>query len=186
MPSQSNGAGPAPGAGERTRLAYVTRTENISCAHRLHSPYLSEDENAELYGKCNNPNGHGHNYRISATVRGPVDSRTGMVVNITDLKAAMNNVLANLDHKNLDKDVEWFMGGPLKSKASSTASATNGTHEGWVPRTSTTEMLAIYLWDSLELELEKALGTTAAHVSLFEVKIDETEKNTVVYRGETI
>jgi 6-pyruvoyltetrahydropterin/6-carboxytetrahydropterin synthase len=167
-------------------MAYVTRTESISCAHRLHSPYLSEAENADLYDKCNNPNGHGHNYRVSATVRGPVDPRTGMVVNITDLKAAMGNVLATLDHKNLDKDVEWFMGGPLTTKGSNTAATANGTREGWISRTSTTEMLAIYIWDSLELELVAALGSTAGRVSLFEVKINETDKNSVVYRGETV
>lgn len=73
------------------------------------SSALSEEENLELFGKCASTNGHGHNYIVTATVRGPVDSVTGMVINIVDLKKAMElTVMQTLDHKNLDKDVPYF------------------------------------------------------------------------------
>lgn len=75
----------------------------------VHSPLLSDDENKKVYGKCNNPNGHGHNYTVKVTLRGPLDPKTGMVMNITELKNYINKVvMENLDHKNLDKDVNYF------------------------------------------------------------------------------
>ncbi|XP_064474574.1 6-pyruvoyl tetrahydrobiopterin synthase-like isoform X5 [Ornithodoros turicata] len=66
----SSGDGSAP-------LVSVTRIETFSACHRLHSPFLSDEENRELYGKCNNPNGHGHNYKLEVTLRGEVDPTTG-------------------------------------------------------------------------------------------------------------
>uniref|UniRef100_A0A1B0A1K0 6-pyruvoyl tetrahydrobiopterin synthase n=1 Tax=Glossina pallidipes TaxID=7398 RepID=A0A1B0A1K0_GLOPL len=90
-------------------VALLTRKETFSACHRLHSKHLSDEENAEIYGKCNNPNGHGHNYTVEVTVRGPIEKRTGMVMNITDIKLAMDAVIfKQLDHKNLDKDVDYF------------------------------------------------------------------------------
>ncbi len=69
---------------------------------------LSEEENEQLYGKCARVSGHGHNYVVKATVRGPVDN-TGMVMNIVDLKSAMEeSIMKPLDHRNLDKDVPFF------------------------------------------------------------------------------
>lgn len=73
------------------------------------SPHLSDEVNQQIYGKCNNPNGHGHNYTVEITLRGPVDPQTGMVMNISDLKDHMDHtIMKNLDHKNLDKDVAFF------------------------------------------------------------------------------
>ena len=73
------------------------------------SPALSEEVNQELFGKCAHINGHGHNYVVKATVRGPVDMVTGMVMNIVDLKQAMDeSIMKKLDHRNLDKDVPYF------------------------------------------------------------------------------
>lgn len=75
----------------------------------LHSPHLSDAINEQIYGKCNNPNGHGHNYTVEITLRGPIDPKTGMVMNIADLKDHMDHtIMKNLDHKNLDKDVAFF------------------------------------------------------------------------------
>ena len=64
----------------------VTKAVTLSACHRLHSRHLSESENLAIFGKCNHPNYHGHNYRIEVTVRGPLDPRTGFALNISDLK----------------------------------------------------------------------------------------------------
>lgn len=136
------------------RVAYITRVQSFSACHRLHSPALSEEENKKVFGKCNNPNGHGHNYKAEVTLRGKIDAATGMVMNLTDLKRCIEDVImAPLDHKNLDKDVPYF---------------TNVV--------STTENLAVYIWDHMVEQLPEGL--------LYEVKIHETDKNIVVYRGE--
>ncbi|XP_051153209.1 6-pyruvoyl tetrahydrobiopterin synthase [Leptopilina boulardi] len=137
------------------KIAYLTRKEHISSSHRLHSSQLSDEENKKIYGKCNNFWGHGHNYTVEVTVKGPVDPITGMVMNITDLSHYMNDVLmTRLDHKNLDKDVPYF--------------------ESIV---STSENVAIYIFDELKKLLPKP-------ELLYEVKLYETDKNIVIYRGE--
>ncbi|CAH4031320.1 6-pyruvoyl tetrahydrobiopterin synthase [Pieris brassicae] len=134
----------------------ITRRETFSSCHRLHSPFLGDEENKKLYGKCNNPNGHGHNYVVLVTVKGPVDPQTGMVMNVHDLKQYMKDAIMDpLDHKNLDQDVPYF-----KSVV------------------STTENLAIFIWDQLQKLMPKPQ-------LLHEVKILETEKNHVVYHGGT-
>lgn len=133
----------------------LSRRETFSASHRLHAPQLSEEANRELYGKCNNPNGHGHNYTIEVLLKGQVDAVTGMVMNLVELKQIMHKaVLEPLDHKNLDKDVEWFR-----------------------DRVSTTENLAIYCWQRLT-DLLSPPGL------LHEVRVHETENNVVIYRGE--
>ncbi|KAM4646213.1 6-pyruvoyl tetrahydrobiopterin synthase isoform 5-T5 [Amazona ochrocephala] len=103
------GPGMAPPA---ARLARVSRAVTFSACHRLHSKSLSNEENRKLFGKCNNPNGHGHNYKVIVTVRGEVsviDPVSGMVINLTDLKEYMQEaIMEPLDHKNLDKDVPYF------------------------------------------------------------------------------
>ncbi|XP_070621683.1 6-pyruvoyl tetrahydrobiopterin synthase-like isoform X2 [Erythrolamprus reginae] len=91
------------------RRARVSRCAAFSASHRLHSPLLSDEENLKLFGKCNNPNGHGHNYKVEVTVQGEIDPLTGMVINLTDLKDYMEEtIMGPLDHKNLDKDVPYF------------------------------------------------------------------------------
>jgi 6-pyruvoyltetrahydropterin/6-carboxytetrahydropterin synthase len=85
--------------------AYFTRAYTISASHRLHSDALSAEENCATYGKCNNPHGHGHNYRIEVTVGGPVDAATGMVINMAALDDVMRKtVLDRFDHMNLNLD----------------------------------------------------------------------------------
>jgi 6-pyruvoyltetrahydropterin/6-carboxytetrahydropterin synthase len=87
---------------------FVTRRYQFSCSHRLHSSLLSESENALVYGKCNNPYGHGHNYVLRVTARGPAD-RAGQAVNIQLLDHLVEReILEVLDHRNLNSDVDWF------------------------------------------------------------------------------
>ncbi|XP_055509699.1 6-pyruvoyl tetrahydrobiopterin synthase isoform X1 [Leucoraja erinacea] len=138
----------------RRRLLRLTRVESFCAAHRLHSNFLSAEDNKRIFGKCNNPNGHGHNYKVEVTVCGEVNPVTGMVMNITELKEHMQEVIMKqLDHKNLDKDVPFF--------------ANN---------VSTAENIAIYIWENLQTLLPPKL--------LYEVKVYETDKNIVVYHGE--
>lgn len=132
----------------------VTRKAHFSAAHYLRSVYLSESENRDLYGKCYNT--HGHNYTVEATVKGKVDQRTGMVLNITELAQAMEAVVKQLDHKHIDSDVPYFRDRVV----------------------STTENLTVFIWS----ELEQALRHSTA--SLVEVLVHETEKNKFSYRGE--
>jgi len=83
--------------------AYLTRRYRFSASHRLHSEAMSEAENRETYGKCNNPHGHGHNYFLEVTVSGPVDETTGMVCNLIDLDGyVQREVLERLDIQNLN------------------------------------------------------------------------------------
>lgn len=136
---------------------YLTRRETFSACHRLHSKHLSDAENLKIFDKCNNINGHGHNYTVEVTVKGPIDDKTGMVMNISDLKKIINQaVMIPLDHKNIDLDVEYF--------------AQNGI-------VSTTENVTIFIWKGIVENLPK-------NVCLDQVKVWETEKNIVVYKGE--
>lgn len=83
--------------------AYLTRRYWFSASHRLHSDEMSAQENQAIYGKCNNPYGHGHNYALEVTVAGPVDARTGMVCNLADLDAFVKeNILEPFGHENLN------------------------------------------------------------------------------------
>lgn len=140
---------------KKPRTVCLTRIEKFSACHRLHSIQLSEEENKEIFGKCNNPNGHGHNYKVEVTLKGQVDPVTGMVINLTDLKEYMKKaIMVPLDHKHLDLDVDYFK-----------------------DVVSTTENVAIYIWDQMKALLPDPN-------LLYEVKIHETDNNIVVYRGE--
>jgi 6-pyruvoyltetrahydropterin/6-carboxytetrahydropterin synthase len=84
-------------------IAHLSRRYLFSASHRLHNDSMSPEENQSIYGKCNNPYGHGHNYTIQITVSGPVDPHTGMVCNLVDLDAFIEGeVLARYDHQNLN------------------------------------------------------------------------------------
>ncbi|KAK2144955.1 hypothetical protein LSH36_716g01117 [Paralvinella palmiformis] len=136
-------------------VLYISRTEEFSACHRLHSSFLTDEENKKTFGKCNNPNGHGHNYKLEVILRGEVDPSTGMVINLVDLKTYINKaVMETMDHKNLDKDIPYFK-----------------------HNVSTTENVAVYIWSSLKALLPKP-------ELLYEVKVHETGKNTVFYRGD--
>ena len=83
--------------------AHLTRRYRFSASHRLHNDAMSAEENAEVYGKCNDPFGHGHNYMLEVTVSGPVDEATGMVCNLADLDGFVENeILEHFDHHNLN------------------------------------------------------------------------------------
>ena len=83
--------------------AYLTRRYLFSASHRLHSDEMSGAENQAVYGKCNNPHGHGHNYSVEVTVAGGVDPRTGMVCNLVDLDSFVHaKILERFDHQNLN------------------------------------------------------------------------------------
>ena len=83
--------------------AYLTRRYMFSASHRLHNDVMSESENAAIYGKCNNPYGHGHNYALEVTVSGQVDDSTGMVCNLTDLDGfVQSEILERFDLQNLN------------------------------------------------------------------------------------
>jgi 6-pyruvoyltetrahydropterin/6-carboxytetrahydropterin synthase len=114
--------------------AYFTRGYTISASHRLHSDALSPAENRATFGKCNNPHGHGHNYRIQVTVGGPIDPATGMVINMATLDQTVHqNIIQRFDHMNLNLD-------PLF------------THQ-----VSTTENLCIAVYNLLSESLKPAL-----------------------------
>lgn len=135
-------------------IARVTRRVHFSAGHRLHNPDLSDEENRDTYGLCNNPAGHGHNYDLEVTVEGPVDPVTGYVMDLKRLKHLLEReVLADVDHANLNVDVDWMT--------------------GVIP---TTENLAVAIWRRLEGGLPG--------VRLLSVRLWETDRNSVEYRGE--
>jgi 6-pyruvoyltetrahydropterin/6-carboxytetrahydropterin synthase len=135
-------------------MVYLTRRVSFSASHRLWSNQLTEAENHAIYEKCANPNGHGHNYVLEVTVQGIPDSRTGIVMNLIDLKQVMNEqVVKWVDHKHLNYDVPWL--------------------EDCIP---TTEVLVIKFWERLADALPVGM--------LYEVKLHETENNVASYRGE--
>lgn len=83
--------------------AYLTRRYWFSASHRLHCDDMSDGENKRVYGKCNNPHGHGHNYAVEVTVSGQVDPRTGMICNLVDLDEFVGrNILERFGHENLN------------------------------------------------------------------------------------
>ena len=136
-------------------MIYITRRETFSAAHRLARKDWSDEKNLEVFGKCANPNWHGHNYILWVTVKGEVNPETGFVTNLSDVSHIVKQyVLDKIDHKNLDQDVDF-----LKDKLSST------------------EMLAIAIWEQVESPIN-GLGC-----KLHCIKLQETEKNFVEYFG---
>ena len=132
----------------------LTTRHRFSAAHRLDTPALTPEENRRLYGKCNNPFGHGHDYTVDITVEGAV-SADGQVANRAALDALVESaVIARLDHKNLNADLPEF----------ATAVAT-------------TENLATVIRESLERE-----WTLAAR--LVRVRISETDRNTFIWEAQ--
>lgn len=136
-------------------MIYITRKANFNAAHKLSRQDWSDDKNLAVFGKCSNPNWHGHNYELFVTVKGEVNPETGFLVDLKWLKEVINTyVVDKIDHRNLNLDVD-FMAGKLAS----------------------TENLAIAIWDILSPHIE------AADASLHCIKIYETENNYVEYFG---
>ncbi len=135
-------------------MIYVTRRADFSASHRLHNPTWSDERNREVYGKCNNPNGHGHNYILEVTVRGEPDPETGYLVDLKELKETIRReVLDKVDHRNLNTDVDFLAG-----------------------INPTAENIAVAVWRRLERAIPR--GTLHA------VRLQETERNMFEYRGE--
>jgi len=137
-------------------IVEITRREEFSASHRLHNPRLSDEENAALYGPCNNLNGHGHNYELEVTVRGEVPAETGMVMNLNDLMALLRErVLAKVDHKHLNHDVDFL--------------------QGVIP---TAENIVVGLWNQIEPEIQRYDGCRLHRIRLY-----ESRDNLVEYHG---
>nr|2G64_A Chain A, Putative 6-pyruvoyl tetrahydrobiopterin synthase [Caenorhabditis elegans] len=137
----------------RMPIVTMERVDSFSAAHRLHSEKLSDAENKETFGKCNNSNGHGHNYVWKVKLRGEVDPTSGMVYDLAKLKKEMSLVLDTVDHRNLDKDVEFFK-----------------------TTVSTSENVAIYMFE----KLKSVMSNPSV---LYKVTIEETPKNIFTYKG---
>lgn len=87
----------------------VTRRLHFSAAHRVHNPAMSDDENRRVFGKCNNPNWHGHNYILDVSVKGALDETTGYVIDLTRVKDIVTqHVVEKVDHRNLNLEVEFL------------------------------------------------------------------------------
>jgi len=146
---------------ERTNLfragnavIYLTRRAEFSASHYYHNPAFSAEENRRVFGKCNNPHGHGHNYALEVTIAGEVNPATGMVLNIKDLKKLLEaEVLEAMDHRFLNAEVTAF-----------------------ATRIPTTENIAIEIWNRLAPKL--TLG------KLHRVRLYETADLYVDYYGD--
>lgn len=134
-------------------IVYLTRRETFAAAHRLWSDNLSEAENRALFGPCAYDHGHGHNYVLEVTLRGPVDPKTGILINLKEIRDVMHELIVDdVDHRHLNHDA------PLTRGINPTA-----------------ENLVVLFWTVLH----KHFNST-----LYAVRLRETEKNWVTYRGE--
>ncbi len=132
---------------------YITRETHFSAAHRLHNPSRPEEWNRSVFGPCNSPNWHGHNYILQVTVAGIPDPDTGYVIDLGILKQIIQErVIQHLDHKNLNMDVPFL--------------------EGIMP---STENLVVAIWDQLEDALPAG--------ELYCIRLYETPRNSVEYFG---
>lgn len=135
-------------------MVYLTRKCEFSASHYYHNPAFSAEENQRVFGKCANLNGHGHNYTLEVTVKGEVDSTTGFVVDLKQLKDVLNDeVVEAMDHRHLNKEVPEFA--------------------KLIP---TTENMAIAIWNRLNAKLKVA--------KLHRVRVYETPDLFVDYYGE--
>jgi len=136
-------------------MIYLTRRERFCAAHRMFREEWSDEKNLQVFGKCSNPNWHGHNYVLWVTVKGELSPENGFVMNINILKKViLEKVIAKVDHKNINLDVDFMRG-----------------------KIATTENLAAAIWDELKHSVEEA--GAALHC----IKIEETENNFIEYYG---
>ena len=136
-------------------MIYITRRERFNAAHRLFKPEYSDEKNLEVFGKCSNPNWHGHNYELFVTVKGEVDPETGFLINLKGLsKLIRSQIVEKIDHKNINLEVDFMQG-----------------------KMASTENLAVAIWEQLEVPI-RSLGST-----LHCIKVYESENNYVEYFG---
>jgi 6-pyruvoyltetrahydropterin/6-carboxytetrahydropterin synthase len=131
----------------------VTRRMHFSAAHRVHNPALTEAENRRIFGKCNNPNWHGHNYTLDVSVRGGLDDKTGYVLDLSRVRDIVQQaVIDKVDHRNLNLEVDFM--------------------EGTIP---TSENIVVAIWKVLEPALRPG--------KLARLVLWETVNNSVEYDG---
>jgi 6-pyruvoyltetrahydropterin/6-carboxytetrahydropterin synthase len=136
-------------------MIYQTRRERFCAAHRMFKKEWSDEVNQKVFGKCSNPNWHGHNYVLWVTVKGEPSAEHGFIMNMNILKQIiLENVINKIDHKNINLEVDFMKG-----------------------RIATTENLAISIWNALNPFIEKE------GASLHRIKIEETENNSIEYYG---
>ncbi len=124
-------------------MVFLTRRVDFCASHRYRIESLSDEENFKLFGKCSYPHGHGHNYTLEVTVKGDVDPKTGMVINLTDLDRILKEkVVEVMDHRFINLDIPEF-----------------------AEKIPTTENLALYIWDSLDSAID---GCSLHRVRLYE------------------
>ena len=121
----------------------VTRRVHFSAAHRLHSPALSDEENRRIFGLCNSPNWHGHNYELDVTVQGEPDPTTGYVVDLGVLRDRAEEVVGDLDHRNLNLDVPW-----LEGVLPSTENLVVAIWNRLAPRVPSGRLVRLVLWET--------------------------------------
>ena len=137
-------------------MIYITRRERFNAAHRLFRPDYSDQKNFEVFGKCSNPNWHGHNYELFVTVKGEIKTETGFLVNLKKLSVVIkDHIIQKLDHKNINLEVDF-----MRNKLAST------------------ENLAVGIWKELEPHVD-GLGA-----QLHCIKVVESENNFVEYFGD--
>ncbi len=136
-------------------MIYLTRRERFSAAHRMFRQEWTDEENLKVFGKCSNPNWHGHNYVLYVTIRGEISGENGFVMNMNELKKIIREqVIDKIDHKNLNTEVDFM-------------------HD----KIATTENLALSVWNVLRPFIEE----TGAFLHC--IRIEETENNSVEYYG---
>ena len=135
-------------------IVTATRLLRFNAAHRVHNPALSDVENTRLFGKCNNPNWHGHNYTLEVSVKGPIDERTGYVIDLGMLRDTVERHVVDVtDHRNFNIDVPYMQG-----------------------VNPTTENVVVGMWRVLE--------PVVAPGKLVRLRLWETENHYVDYEGE--
>jgi 6-pyruvoyltetrahydropterin/6-carboxytetrahydropterin synthase len=136
-------------------MIYLTRRERFCAAHRMYRKEWTDEVNREVFGKCSNPNWHGHNYILWVTIKGEPSDEHGFVMNINILKKIiLEKVIDKIDHKNINLEVSFMSG-----------------------KVATTENLAVAIWN----ELQPAIEMAGAYLHC--VKIEETENNSIEYYG---
>jgi 6-pyruvoyltetrahydropterin/6-carboxytetrahydropterin synthase len=137
-------------------MAFIIRREHFSAAHRLFLPELTDSENVEIFGKCSNPNWHGHNYILYVTIRGEVDPSTGLIIHLRHVSKLIDEkILQRVDHKNLNLEVDFLRG-----------------------KVPTSENIAIGIWNELVQEIA-AMGAR-----LHCIRLEQSENNIIEYYGD--
>ena len=134
-------------------MVYITRKESFNAAHKLFRADWSAEKNAAVFGKCSNPNWHGHNYELFVTIKGEPNPDTGFLIDLKELKNIIKDfVIEKLDHRNINLDVDFMMN-----------------------KMASTEILAVEIWKQIEPHIKGA--------SLHCIKLCETQNNYVEYFG---